>query len=448
MAARGSWRTRLERLVREGDRTIDEWCTAFDEMARSMGERTTLSSRTLQRWMAGEVGSARSPARRVAARLWGMDFPALLSPPDGLDLLSAVPASLEPVATAPAGRPSRGEGNSSTLLGAVTSMAAHESIDHALSVSGEVNWAVIEQVQAEVRRLAADYSTRSPLQFLGDARRVRDLAYAALDRTRRPTQTAGLYLATGQLCGLMSIASFDLAVWDAAAEQARAAYVYSDLVDHDGLRTWTRGTQALIEYWTGRPRAALVHIEAGLTVSATGAGLARLRAIEARALSRLGDQPGTLTAIGAADDAHQAATGGEDLYDEIGGEFGWGPARHAACVGTALLTIRDWTLAGERSRTALALMPTGPGASTVRERAHVDLAIAELGLGHLDAVEVELERVWTVPARHRRHALTDRLHGLGQALTAAPYGASPKARDLRDRIEVFTTEAQARSLPV
>jgi hypothetical protein len=443
---RGDGRTRLERLVRQSDRTIDEWCAAFDQAAQAMGERTSLSARQLQRWMAGKVDSARPAARRVAAQLWGMDFAALLEPPDGIDLLSgSVPAGQMAASESRPG--ATGDRSAATVLGLVTNMAAHESTDHAMSVSGEVNVAMIEQVQSEVRRLALAYATSAPLSFLADARRVRDLAYAALDRTRRPGQTADLYLATGQLCGLMSVASFDLAVWDAAAEQARAAYVYGDLVDHNGLRTWTRGTQALIEYWTGRPRAALIHIEAGLAASPSGTGLARLRAIEARALSQLGDRNLTQRAIAAADDAQHSATGADDLYDDVGGEFGWGPARHAACVGTALLTVGDWRSAADRANSALQMLPTDPASSTIRERTHIDLATADLALGHLDAVKTDLEPVWDVPIPRRRHALTDRLIVLARALTAPAYGSAPQAISLRDQIEVFTTEAQARSLP-
>jgi hypothetical protein len=97
-------------------------------------------------------------------------------------------------------------------------------------------------------RLANGYAAMPPVLLLAEARRARDLTYAALDRTHRPAQLTDLYLSAGQLCGLMASASFDLAVWDAAAEQSRAALVYADLIDHTGLRSWARGTQALIEY--------------------------------------------------------------------------------------------------------------------------------------------------------------------------------------------------------
>jgi hypothetical protein len=75
-------RTLLEKIVREGDHTIDEWCVLFDSTARGMTETATLSARQLQRWMAGQVDNARPAARRVAGQLWGHPFNVLLMVPE------------------------------------------------------------------------------------------------------------------------------------------------------------------------------------------------------------------------------------------------------------------------------------------------------------------------------------------------------------------------------
>lgn len=434
-------RTLLEKVIREGDHTIDEWCNRFNELARDTDATATLSPRQLQRWMAGQVDNARPSARRVATRLWHHSFVTLLAPP-GLSAV-AVPALQERPTVDSGDRPM-----SPNSLEAVTIMAAHESSRHASEADGGVSTASIELVQAEVRRLARRYADMSPLLLLAEARRARNLAYGALDRTRRPAQTADLYLAAGQLCGLMSVASFDLAVWDAAEEQARAAHVYAELVGHSGLRTWARGTQALIAYWTGHPRQAIVHVESGLDEAATGAAQARLRCIEARAWSYLGGERRRVTdALQAADDAHSTDPGGDDLYDEIGGEFGWGPSRHAACAGTALLAIGNAMGAVTHARTALERSPSDPFGNLVTERAHIDLAAAELALGDLDATEDSLQTVWGVPVPQRRHSLTDRLAQMGRVLSSNDWRSERQAADLRDRIEAFNTEAEARALP-
>lgn len=440
MAERAAPRTLLEKIIRDGDRTQEEWCRKFDDAAREMRESVSLSIRQLHRWMAGELGRRPHPAaRRVAAQLWGLPLVQLLGPVPvaGIDQPKGA-GETQPESGTAVPKP----------LDILAIMAAHESTEHATEAGGGVSPSSIEQVQAEVLRLARRYGETSPLVSFAEARRARNLAYATLDRTRRPAQTADLYLAAGQLCGLMAVASFDLAAWDAAAEQARAAHVYGELVDHAGLRAWARGTQALIEYWTGSPRQALVHIEAGLDRAPTGAAQARLRSLEARAYSQLGGDPNrALTAISAADQALESDEHTDDLHDEIGGEFGWGPSRHAACNSTALLALGDAAGAAERARMALTLLPSDPTAGLVRERAHIDLASARLALNDLDSARNDLEPVWELPIAQRRHGLTDRLSAMARTLTLPRWSQVPEASELRDRIEVFNTEAQGRVLP-
>jgi hypothetical protein len=325
-------------------------------------------------------------------------------------------------------------------------MVAHESTDHASAAGGAVSPSSIEQVQAEVWRLARDFTSLPPLLLLAEARRTRDITYSLLDRTRRPAQTADLYLAAGQLCGLMASASFDLAAWDAAEEQSRAANLYAELVDHPGLRAWARGTQALVQFWTGRPRQALVHIAAGLDGAPAGAALARLKAIEARALSLLGGDPAqALRTVNLADDA-LAGQREDDLHHEIGGEFGWEASRHDGCISTALLAVGDPAAAAARARTSLeqnAREPVTGGVDHVR----VNLACANLRLGDLDAATDALTLVWDVPIPQRRHSLTDRLTGIGRLLTEQSWRTEPAATPLREQIEVFNREARWRALP-
>ncbi|MBT8226136.1 MAG: hypothetical protein HKP61_06425 [Dactylosporangium sp.] len=443
MIDRGQPRTLLEKIIRDGEYTIDEWRRRFNDTARGMGENATLSARQLQRWMAGEVDDARPSSRRVATRLWGYPFAALLAPPSSSTLPLSQPTggAVAIETTSDAGDPS--------LLEEVTIMAAHESSRHAADADGSVSATVVEQAQAEVWRLARGYATTPPLRMLAEARQARNLTCTALDRTRRPAQTKELYLAAGQLCGLMAVASFDLAVWDAASEQARAAHVYAELIDHAGLRAWSRGTQALIAYWTGRPRQALVHVEAGLDGVPANSAEARLRSIEARAWTYIGGDPRRVTdALGGADTALDGGQGHDDLHDEIGGEFGWGPSRHAACASTALLAGGDAAGSVERARQALTLAIDDSSAGLASERAYVDLAAAELVLGDLDAAEEALAPIWQVPVAQRRHSITDRLAQTARALSGRRWHGDYQASQLRDRIETFNAEAEARALPM
>jgi hypothetical protein len=244
--ATAQYRTLLEQLVRQGRWTIEETCLAFEKTAREMRESATLSQRQLARWMRGDVGQARPVAQRVAEEFWGHSFEALLGSPQVMsehERLSGTAASSVSVDV--------------ESLEAAALMAAHESFEHAARTAGDVDPGDIARLQESVWQLARRYHSTPPLQLLAEGRHIRNLAYLLLERTRRPAQTAELYLTAGQACGLLSVASFDLALWDAAEEQARSAHTYADLVGHADLRAWARGTQALIANWRGQPRRAV-----------------------------------------------------------------------------------------------------------------------------------------------------------------------------------------------
>lgn len=379
--------------------------------------------------MAGDVESARPVMQRVAEQHWGHPFTELLGPaPTTPSWPTATPAE-------PASLPF------TDALEAAALMAAHESSRHAASVGGGADPTTIEQVQSAVCRLARRYREIPPVRLLAEARQSRNMAYMLLERTHRPTQTADLYLVAGQACGLMAISSFDLAIWEAAEDQARAAYTYAELVDHAGLRAWSRGTQALIAYWSGQPRQAVNLALAGIADTPTGPALARLYDIEARAWAHLGNTSGVREALGHADNAMNDATGTDDLLDSVGGEFGWGMSAHAACAGTALLGVGDVDAAASRIRTALDFLPRDPHASLSPERAHIDIAAAELIAGRFDDAVASLDHVWAIPVTHRRYSLTRRLDGLARTLATKRWSGQRQAADLRDRIETFTTEA-------
>jgi hypothetical protein len=328
-------------------------------------------------------------------------------------------------------------------------MVANESSRHAAGAGGGVSPTTLEQVLAGVEELAVRYAATPPLLMLEQARRARDTAYYALDRTHRPAQAADLYLAAGQLCGLMARASFDLGAWSAAEEQARAACVYAELVDHPGLHAWARRTLAMIAYWARFPRQAITQVEAGLDGAPEGAARARLHAVEARAWAHVGGDLGRVTAaLAAGEQALSAGDGDADRYVGVGGEFAWGPAAHMACASTALLTAGDPAGAARQARTALDLISEGGGTdAVVAERVQVDLASAELAAGHLDAAGEALAPVWSVAVEQRRQAMTGRLAQLAGALVGSTWRGEPEAAQLRDRIEVFCTEARPRALP-
>lgn len=329
----------------------------------------------------------------------------------------------------------------------VVMAAAHESTDRAAADGAySVSEATIEQLHADVQRLAQTYDETSPMDCLLEARRVRDLAAGLSERTRRPTQVADLYLTVGQACALMSATSFDLAVWPAAVEQARSAYLYGELIDHRPLQAWARGFQALIASWTGRPREAVNLFERGLDVTPDGSARIRLLSIGSRAWAHLGDVERTTELLAAAQRERDTAgeNGDDELHDAIGGQFGWSRARQAMSTSSSYLRIDRPREAAQHAREAMQLSPSS---DHYRANAATDLACAELQLGHLDAAEAALTQIWDVPTDLRRYGLIGRLSTVVQLLTGDPYRSTSSAGDLRDAIESFVGSPSLRALP-
>lgn len=301
----------------------------------------------------------------------------------------------------------------------------------------------------KITRLARRYPRLAPVQLIGEARLVRERAYAQLECERPCTSAAQeLHSVAGQASGLLAVAAFDLRMWDVAEEQSRGARAAAEIVGDAALRSWAVGTQALTAFWSGRPRRALQLVGASLDDAPEGAATARLLAIQARAWALLGHRDGVLDALRQADAAMEADRGTDPLFHGVGGEFSWGHSRHAACAGTALLMVGDTDGAARRTRSALKLRSGDPYGVAVPRRAYIDLAAAELGNRRLDAASAALSRVWSIPVAQRRHALTARLERIAALLATPEWCRHQSASLLRDRIEVFVAEALVqRTLP-
>src|SRR5206468_3040987 len=63
-------RTLLQQILDSSDRSLEEECREFVELAAEMGIDTTLSVRMLQYWASGGVRQARPARQRVAERKW------------------------------------------------------------------------------------------------------------------------------------------------------------------------------------------------------------------------------------------------------------------------------------------------------------------------------------------------------------------------------------------
>ena len=332
-------------------------------------------------------------------------------------------------------------------------MAAHESREHARHAASQtVDEISIEQVHEDIASIARRYPATPPLESFVAARASRNRALTMLDRTSRPAQETELYLAVGRSCGVLASASFDLGHTDAAAEQARAAFVYGRMIGDTSLCAWALGFRALISNWSGRPLEALELIGKGLALGPdAGTAVGRLHAIAARAHALLGNSTAADEAARHATAAHGTTSVTDDLHDRIGGEFSFDAARIARCLGTAYLQLALAEPAQAQAQRVLDIYAAGPSSNLIPKietEARIDLCHAHILAGSLDAAEADLTPVFAIAAGRRVHGVTGRLLDVRRALTATPHASSRLAHALGARIEEFTADsARAPQLP-
>lgn len=369
-----------------------------------------------------------------------------------------------PIRPLPAGngrRPYRGDGGASDPGSgpagnrperALVLAAAHESSEHAVRAeASNIGEATLEQLDADVSRIARDYVYAAPLPMFAEMVRVRDRVYRLLDGRQKPAATAHLHLLAGVLCGLLANASTDLGHRDAAAEQARAAWAYGETIGHDGLLAWTRGMQALIEYWSERPRQAVRLAQAGQRHAGSATARARLYSVEARVWSRLGDLAEASRCLRAAADARDDTADGDYLHDEVGGVFGFGDAKTACYAGAAWIHLGQADPGLEAASRAAELYASGPaplrsyGAESL---ARVDIATAYLIRKDIAGAATALRPVLEIAAGKRISQLGDRLAGVSQQLAGPGFGGAREARDLIEIIGAFRSGTAVPDLPL
>ncbi|MFC0530254.1 hypothetical protein [Phytohabitans kaempferiae] len=383
----------------------------------------SLSLRQLDRWLSGEVRIPRGVACRVAEHVFGRPIEVLLGP---VRPVSADPESEAPVAPA--------------TVGEFVVRSGEASRDHAaMAAAGAVAPATLEQLHAEVRRLAHAYASTPPLGLLSQLMRTRDLAYELLSHTRRPSQLSELYLVAGQVCGLAATTAFDLGHRDAAEDHGRAAWTYGDLIDHPALRAYARGVQATIAFWSGRPGEGLRYVNSGLTF-AHGPAAVRLHAIGARAYAMLGAAGDARQALRLAMETADRGERGDEMTDEVGGEFAFGRPRFALCAGAVNITLGDGRSAAHAAGEALRLYGQTSAEQkrwAVHYGAWMDLATAHALQDNLDGAAEALAPALRLDKERRTARLAQRLVMLRATVDRSRYRGSAVAHEVSSAIDDF-----------
>jgi transcriptional regulator with XRE-family HTH domain len=309
----------------------------------------------------------------------------------------------------------------------------------------------LEQLRADIDRIARTWWNRPVISTFVEARELRDRAFELLEGHQQPPQTRDLYLAAGLLCSILAEASLGLGNLAAAETQARTAFLCAELAGHNGLRCWVRGEQSMIAIWDGRPADAVALARSGWDyVPETGTARVRPATIEARAQALLGHADAVDDALDRAKDARQQVVGS----DEVGGFMESSVAEQLFYASTANLRIggeQRYRQVEHDATEAIRLYEAEP--TEVRRlsqlvETRLDLAGARLASGDLEGCAEQASEAMRASARRRTFTLDGRLRQLAGRLALAPYRSTPMALGLREEIQTYATAGQARALPV
>ncbi|MBV9450187.1 MAG: hypothetical protein JO345_30290 [Streptosporangiaceae bacterium] len=301
-----------------------------------------------------------------------------------------------------------------------------------------------EQLHCDVARLARASDTGDPAVVFADMDRIRERVCRLLGRRLWPPEQADLYVALGCLNGLMGNLAVRLGYPDAGEELIRSGWAYADPVGHRPLQAQLRQQLSALMFWRGRYVEARDLAADGLRYVSAGWPGAGLYLHVARAAARLGDADTARRAIG---DAHEARD--RDYSDELvgmGGQFALSEATHHSLAGAALTELAGTAgEAAEELEHAIGLYEKGPGDredhwAGGQPLTGIDLALARLRSGALDAAAAALEPALSLPVPLRIAQVTTRLVVVRGELAAPIYKGSAQARDLAGQVEEFTRQ--------
>ena len=319
----------------------DELVTDFDRKAREMDERATISARHLRRLASGERDGTTPVTRRVLQQLFGQPVDQLLA--------CWIDRDADPIEPYAANLPALTKVVSEK---GIINTAANRARQFALT-TGQAGLTAdaMDQLHDDVHYLATAYPQRPLSEILGDLISTQDVIFSLLEQRQQPSQARHLYFLAGVTGGLLAKASHDLTDPHAAMTQARTAFLCADNADHDGLRAWLRGLQALVAYWAGRHNEAIRYAKQGaeFAVGAHNSSMVWLSMNEARSWAALGNAASTTAAIQRAEDAWDTVQ--PDEMDELDGIATFTRPRHLYYAADALAWLPAEARQAERYST-------------------------------------------------------------------------------------------------
>jgi transcriptional regulator with XRE-family HTH domain len=404
---------------------------AVGHTQESLAEAMEVDRTTVGRWESGQAAPQPWMRPKLAGVL-DITVDQLAQLLDGSGAALAAPPETVPVHLPQAHRPA----SSRDMVAAVATDSADSASFLRFASSTNVDDILLEQLEADIARLAVEYVSRPVPDLIHEISSMRRGVFDLLQGRQHPQQTIQLYLAAGRLSGLATHIALDLGHYAVAATHARTSWLCAEHAGHNGLRAWVRSIQSLIAYWQRDYTQAAALARAGLPYSDGGTIGARLLSLEARACAAIGDQAGTLRAI---ESATEARTGPTDV--DLTGVFTFPEAKQWAYAGTALLALGHtrWVpQAINASHLAIALYQAAPEvdqSSGDLLAAHLDLANAHLASRDTDGAQDALYVVIQAGPERLTASIAKRLQALNRSLSSQPYAGSPALLSLRENVQ-------------
>jgi hypothetical protein len=149
------------------------------------------------------------------------------------------------------------------------------------------------------------------------ARELRDRAFVLLEGQHRPSYARDLYAVAGWSLTFLAWLSLDFDRPGAAEDHARAAWLYAERAEHDGLRAWVRASQTAAAFWQDDFNRAAQYTADGLR-NATGTAALLLASAHATNLAHADQDEQAWEALRR---AQQFAETADASSDELGGLF-------------------------------------------------------------------------------------------------------------------------------
>lgn len=414
-------RTVLEHVLRDRGWSFETAARQFADQARASNIDASMSSRHLARLAAGNTETVRNGTAKVLGDLFERPVSDLLRP-------------WSPETAVVAQSPTSADHDRQEDL---MTMTARRARDFALQAGQAMTGDAIEQLHADVEKIARSYQQRPLTEILSELVATQDALFSLLDYRHRPAESRQLHLLAGVVGGVLAKAAHDMADRHSAMTHARTAYLLAEHAESDGLKAWIRGLQSFISFWANRPTDAIRYAEQGTALS-TNSAQVFIAANEARAWAALGNETKALEAIAAGERAAAEVT--PDDIDAFGGICSFGRARQLYYAADALTVLPEpGAGAADYAQQALDAYadPSAPDWSFSDEAGSASaLAIARINDGEISGAADVLRPVLELEPSQRINGIVSSLDRVHRSLSSA--ADSPTVTELRSEIEAFT----------